>query len=404
MGKFKEYLNEQTQDIKGMYDYASGGEVAMKGSTVKVPHQYTPKAGISTLRVGMDALNNWMQPKAVGKALQVTNWFGPPNVLTNHKAMWFKIAGFDKVIVKDEAVVNQFPEFHVEMVYGTKRTPVPPEFQTPLAAVSQSFLFDGLKKEVTYRCRDIIGCAVALGFAQDVVDGEAEPTMDELAMRFENIEIPQWFDISVKQWMDYELVRDQGKAWKQEMGRTGGKYGRGYHWKLGRVPMDMEQDLNIKESINEGHVFASWKNGVLTWRSDLGGRSGSTPMKKKPTEKEAKKYIGKVLHSKGFTFEYRVDEGRVTATWKKGALTWKSPSGQKMVASGPRWRDKAPSEKEVKKHLEKILKTKDFTLEYKVDEASFDVDTDEKYKACMDKNSAKMGSDKAHTYCMEKSD
>lgn len=309
MGKFKEFLTEQYLDIKGMYNYPGPGDTSIKGSKVGLPPQIQLKRGINTLRVGMEALNAWMHPKAVGKAMQVTNWFGPPNVLTNSKAMWFKIAGFDKVIVKDEAVVNQFPEFHVEMVYGTKRTPVPAEFQTPLAAVSQSFLFDGLKKEVTFRCRDIIGCAIALGFAQDVVDGEAEPTMDELAMRFENIEIPQWFDISVKQWMDYELVKDQGEAWRKEMGKTGGKYGRGYHMKLGVVPMDVETDLNIKESLDEGHV---------------------------------------------------------TATWKNGALTWKSDGGEKMVASGPRWRDKAPSVKEVKKHLEKVLKTKEFTLDYNV--------------------------------------
>jgi len=315
MGKFKEYLKEQYMDIKGVYNHP-GGETSIKGSRIGAPPAIQPRRGIDNLRLGMEALNGWMQPKAVAKAIQITNWFGVPNVLTNSKAMWFKIAGMDKVIVKDEAVVNQYPEFHVEMVYGTKRTPVPPEFQTPLAAVSQSFMFDGLKKEVTYRCRDIIGCAIALGFAQDVVDGEAEPTLDELAMRFENIEIPQWFDISVKQWMDYELVKDQGVAWKKEIDRTGGKYGRGYHWKLGKVPMDMEQDLNIKEDISEGKVSATWKNGSLSWK----------------------------------------------ANWKHKS----SAPGQLMVSSGPRWKT-APSEKDVKKHLEKVL-GKSFTLEYKVNE------------------------------------
>jgi len=72
--------------------------------------------------------------------------------------------------------------------------------------------------------------------------------------------------------------------------------------------MDMEQDLNIKESIDEAQ--------------------------------------------------------KVTATWKKGALTWAN-GGMKRVSSGPKWRDKAPSEKEVKKHLEKILK-KGIILDYKV--------------------------------------
>lgn len=40
----------------------------------------------------------------------------------------------------------------------------------------------------------------------------------------------------------------------------------------------------------------------------------------------------------------------------------------------------------------------------KVSEKKFDIDTDQDYKACMDKNSAKMGSDKAHAYCMDQLD
>jgi len=253
MGKFKEYLKEQTYDFKGMYSFGNG-ETSVKGSKIGIPPAITPKLGIKNLRVGVEAFEGWQNPVAIEACTNIMNYFGTPNVLTRSKAKWFKIAGFDKVCVKDEAIPNYTPKFHVECVYGTKNIVVPLDLYTPLAAVSQSFMFDSLKQQITARCSSIIGCAVMLGFAEDVMEGVVEPDMEEFMDRFENFDVPEWFERAtggVGAFLEFEDRKHQEALFRKEMLRTGGKYGRGYHWKIGRVPGDVEQDLNIKESINE---------------------------------------------------------------------------------------------------------------------------------------------------------
>ena len=254
MSKFREYLKEQHYDIKGMYNFPNG-DTTVRGSKVRIP-AHTPKLGIKNLRLGVESLTSWSNPVAIEACINIMNYFGTPNVLTATKAKWFKIAGFDKVCVKDEAVVSYDPHFHVECVYGTKNMGVSPEFQTPLAAVTQDFLFDNLKQQITARCSSIIGCAIKLGFAEDVIEGGTEANMEEFAERFEAMEVPEWFERAtggVGAYLEFEDRKEQEAMVRQEMMRTGGKYGRGYHWKIGKVPMDMEQDLNIKEA-KEGRV------------------------------------------------------------------------------------------------------------------------------------------------------
>jgi hypothetical protein len=315
--KFKEYLKEQAYDIKGMYSYGNG-ETSIKGSKIGIPPAYTPKVGIKNLRVGVEALAGWTNPVAIEACLNMMNFFGTPNILTSSKAKWFKIAGFDKVCVNDEAIPNYTPKFHVECVYGTKNTMVSAELHTPLAAVSQSFMFDNLKQQITARCSSIVGCAIMMGFAEDVMSSETEPDVEEYMERFESMDVPDWFERAtggVGAFLEFEDRKQQEDMMRKEMMRTGGKYGRGYHQKIGEVPMDMEQDLNIKEAnVKESKVIATWKNGSLSWKAD----------------------------------------------WKHR----QSGPGELMVSSGPRWKS-APSREEVKKHLEKVL-GKSFALDYKV--------------------------------------
>lgn len=306
--KIKDYLKEQFQDIKGMYTFGGmGGEtVSIKGSTVRIPPSVTPKVGISNLRVGMDQLNLWHVHEAMEMVIHVMNWWGTPNILTHNRAIWFKVAGFDKVMVKDESIPHPGDNFHLDYLYCTRKNPVPPEFQSQLAEVLPNVMYDGLKKEVTVRCSDMVSNAIYLGFVEDVVNGFAEPTLDELEGRLANIEIPEWFELPNQAWLYREEIRQQNMDWRGDMKNSGGKYGRGYHQKIGRIPMDMEQDLNIKESLNEAtYVFASWKNGVLSWRSKE--RSGSDPMKKKPSEKEVQNHLKKVF-GKDVDVEFKVYE------------------------------------------------------------------------------------------------
>jgi hypothetical protein len=67
----------------------------------------------------------------------------------------------------------------------------------------------------------------------------------------------------------------------------------------------------FKELLGEAKklfVFASWENGVLKWRTDKADdRTGSDPMKKKPSEADVKKHLEKVLGTK-VDLDFRIDE------------------------------------------------------------------------------------------------
>jgi hypothetical protein len=413
MSKFKEYLKEQYYDIKGMYSYGNG-ETSVKGSKIGIPPVFTPKMGIKNLRVGVEALAGWSNPVAIEACMNIMNFFGTPNILTNSKAKWFKVGGFDKISINDETVINYSPKFHIECVYGTKNVMVPPEFHTPLAAVSQSFMFDNLKQQITARCSSIVGCAIMMGFAEEVIEGVIEPNIEEFMERYEALEVPDWFERAtggVGAFLEFEDRKHQEAMMRKEMIRTGGKYGRGYHWKLGRVPMDMEQDLNIKESLEEAkkgrvlmHIaeftpsskedrkmtgdfimYAMKHKATATHRTPTGGAEAEFESKAQRNafvsayDKIFRPYGGLMTSSlakTAYVKEAKKEDDHVFASWKKGVLTWStswgrkgSDPGEKWVTSGPKWRDKAPSEKEVKNHLQRVLK-KNFTLEYRIDEAT----------------------------------
>ena len=250
--KLKDYLKEQFQDIKGMYQFSDGGSVSMKGSTIKEPGAITPKAGIASFRVGLDQFTKWSNKNAQEMVVYVMNWWGPPNILTHKKAMWFKIAGFDKVCVKNEGVPHVgMGEFHVDHLHCSKDIAVPPEHLSQLAEFLPNVMYDGLKKQVTVRCNDIIMNAVTLGFVEKVAVGEMEPTSDNFMASIDAVNIPNWFERVNHEWLHQEEYNDQYVNWKDQMDRHGGKYGRGYHMHIGKAVMDMETDFNIKEGFEE---------------------------------------------------------------------------------------------------------------------------------------------------------
>lgn len=322
--KIRDYLNEQFQDIKGMYTFG-GPETSIKGSWVKPPIPQMSKTGIKTLRVGMDAILSWRNPEAIRETINVMNYWGMPNVLTHNKAIWFKIGGFDRVMIKDESVAHNQPKFHLDFLYCTKVNPVPPEFQGQLAEFMPNLLFDGLKNEVTIRCNSMITNAVALGFVEDVVNGAVEPTVDELNSRQQNRNIPEWFRLPNVEWVRKEAMEKQYKDWKEKMDDSGGKYGRGYHKTLGFMPGDTELDLNIKEAIETKseqptidwkklenpedqkyldsvfkHALKSKNKKVLIRLKDL-SKSGNVKIDFKSLEDpEERKYLDKILEETPF--------------------------------------------------------------------------------------------------------
>lgn len=264
--KVKDYLEEQFQDIKGMYQFGGEHSVSIKGSTIRTPHAITPKAGIASFRVGLEQLSKWQNKNAVEQVVYIMNWWGKPNILTHNQAKWFKIAGFDKICVRDEGVPHiGLGEFHVDYLYCSKDIAVPPEHLSPLAEFLPNVMYDGLKKRVTIRCNDIIMNAVTLGFIQDVVLGAEEPTSDAFMNRIDNADVPEWFGGINHEWMHQEEYNDQYKEWLEQMDRHGGKYGRGYHMHIGKTVMDMEKDFNIKESLDEFEEIPKGESPDIDW-------------------------------------------------------------------------------------------------------------------------------------------
>ncbi len=203
--KIKDYLKEQFPEIKGMYNMPTVGDTSIRGSRVKVPHAITPKTGVATFRVGMDQLSTWQVNEAIKKVIYVMNWWGSPNVLTHNKAKWFKVGGFDKVLVMDETVPHTgMGEFHNDCLYCVKNIVVPPEFQSQLAEFLPNVMYDGLKKQVTVRCNDIIMNAVTLGFVEDVIKGEVEPTYEAYMERVDGLGLPDWFEQYNHEWLHQE--------------------------------------------------------------------------------------------------------------------------------------------------------------------------------------------------------
>jgi len=336
MSKFKEYLKEQTYDFKGMFSFGNG-DTSVRGSKIGIPPAVTPKLGIKNLRVGVEALEGWQNPVAMEACINIMNYFGVPNILTSSKAKWFKIAGFDKVCVNDEAIPNYTPKFHVECVYGTKTMTIPLEMHTPLAAVSQSFMFDTFKQQITARCSSIVGCAVMLGFAEDVVKGEVEADFEEFMDRYENFDVPEWFERAtggVGAFLEFEDRKHQEAQFRKEMLRTGGKYGRGYHWKIGKVPMDMEQDLNIKESLSEAEKYKLTDKeiafikkavpkmskkvpGTITWQSLAARPDGTTTQVLLKGMRSGKKPEDVEKWFKPLAKKIIPEEAKMDVDWKK---------------------------------------------------------------------------------------
>lgn len=114
-----------------------------------------------------------------------------------------------------------------------------------------------------------------------------------------------------------------------------------------KIKAQGEMKDGIKES-KKLFVFASWENGVLKWRTDKAdNRTGSDPMKKKPSEADVKKHLEKVLGTK-VDLDFRLDESTELfealdwlAVWQgdhKSSIGWSDkpddPNGGKAFVSG----------------------------------------------------------------------
>jgi len=140
-------------------------------------------------------VSDWNYQTAADYVKKLYEHFNYPAVLSeNGYAEWRNIAGFKRISVRDENVYHDFPKEHYDFVYSTKEINVPAELYSDFGEVTGSIIIDGLKKEVTARCGDIVANAVTLGFVEDVLGGDIDPSKNEYARRINNLVIPDWFN------------------------------------------------------------------------------------------------------------------------------------------------------------------------------------------------------------------
>lgn len=156
-------------------------------------------------------LNAWEIDVPRDYAFSLAEVFGPPDLVNEACAVWYDIAGFKRVKVKDELIDHDFPAPHKDYVYSTIEIDVPTDLYDDLGSVSGSIIIDGLKKEVTARCGDIAANAATLGFVEDVVAGRAEPTKEEYSRRINNAIVPDWFQDKMGELEEAGLPYDHPK-------------------------------------------------------------------------------------------------------------------------------------------------------------------------------------------------
>jgi hypothetical protein len=148
-----------------------------------------PDLGASMATVE-EALKYWNFEKPKEMVRMLMHTVGPPAEVSIIHAKWNYLGGFDKVCVVDEEVPHGD---HIDFVYCCKKIGVEPALYTPFAEVSGSILIDGTMGVVKARCGSLLANAITLGFVQDVVAGNVEPTVEEYERRMEENDVPDWF-------------------------------------------------------------------------------------------------------------------------------------------------------------------------------------------------------------------
>jgi hypothetical protein len=174
-----------------------------------------------------ESLDEWKHQEPKAYVDQLSQAFGPPDVLASDRAVWVgKMPGLLEVEVKDEWIAHAHPRPHHDFVYATREMKVPPEVVDDLAKVSGSIIVDGLADTVTARCGSLLANAVTLDFVEDVAKGQIpRPKMKaEYRKRIMANEAPPWWRKGQEVLNEgiFQRVRD---AWKR---RRMSDYDRGF--------------------------------------------------------------------------------------------------------------------------------------------------------------------------------
>jgi hypothetical protein len=128
-------------------------------------------------------LTQWRNKEPANYVKHLQKFFGPPDELTNQRAIWHDKDGFKRIEVLDEFILHASPVPHYDYVYSYIDLKVPHSLSDELSASSESILIDHLKGEVGARCASLSANAVTLQYVMDVVEGNVKPSKVEYETR-----------------------------------------------------------------------------------------------------------------------------------------------------------------------------------------------------------------------------
>ena len=154
----------------------------------------------------LNVLSRWKNDEPVSYVKHLQKFFGPPEELTNQRAIWYNKDGFKRIEVLDEFILHTSPIPHYDYVYSYVDMKVPHNLSDELANSSESILIDHLKGEVGGRCATLSANAVTLQYVMDVVEGKVRPSKVEYEKRImamhamfdngERYELDWWPDVT----------------------------------------------------------------------------------------------------------------------------------------------------------------------------------------------------------------
>tara|TARA_R100001079_G_scaffold110248_1_gene85092 strand:+ start:42 stop:1331 length:1290 start_codon:yes stop_codon:yes gene_type:complete len=125
----------------------------------------------------------WKNEEPVKYSMHLSKTFGPPDELTQYRAVWYAKDGFKRIVVKDEYILHGSPAPHYDFIYCYIDLKVPHDLAKPMVDSSESIIIDYLKNEVGARCGSITANAVTLNYVLDCVAGRARPSKKEYEKR-----------------------------------------------------------------------------------------------------------------------------------------------------------------------------------------------------------------------------
>lgn len=123
-----------------------------------------------------ESYEGWDNDEPVEYAKHLEKFFGKPDELTEHRAIWYDKDGFKRVEVLDEYILHASPLPHYDFVYCYVDLKVPHNLAESLANSSESITIDFLKNEVGARCASLAANAVTLNYVMDVVEKRVSPS------------------------------------------------------------------------------------------------------------------------------------------------------------------------------------------------------------------------------------